>query len=131
MSNVNLEHLTDELFINNEELEYIDFYYNNIKKIDSNFFENLKNLKEIDLRKNLCIDQHFTIVEGNLEFNERDFCDCRAECEREAKTEVILKDSGYKDSLIVLFFIYLGYSLMLLGVLLTFYTTIKSICHKT
>jgi hypothetical protein len=50
-----LQSLSDQLFVNNPDLIYIDFFNNEINSIHPNFFDGLQKLKLIDFDYNLCI----------------------------------------------------------------------------
>lgn len=92
-SNVNLQHLPDGLFKYNEKLEYIDLYYNNIARIDLNVFTNLPRLREVDMRKNVCVDEQFIILKGNLSFMEEELFLCREPMEVTSETPMVHPDS--------------------------------------
>ena len=51
-----LEFLDDDLFEFNSKLTHVNFTSNKLKYVGENSFNNLKNLKQIDLNSNLCIN---------------------------------------------------------------------------
>lgn len=114
--NLNIEHLANDLFINNHKLEYIDLYYNNIKWIDQNVFRELKFLKEIDLRKNWCIDEDILIVDGTLSVLETKLSSCYGTC-------VTIKQLDIR-----LIVVACGYIIMFMGLLVVLALILKGCC---
>jgi Leucine-rich repeat (LRR) protein len=57
MKNNEIEEIPEGVFENLPNLKYLDLKSNKISKIHPNAFENLSKLKILDLRQNVCINE--------------------------------------------------------------------------
>ncbi len=68
---------------------------NNISKINPSFFDELHNLKQLDLTGNSCVNKNFVMSDGNLEEAKRDLADCFDNYHLEACNFVIMKNDYF------------------------------------
>ncbi len=65
---------------------------NNISKINPSFFDELRNLKHLDLTGNSCVSKNFVISNGNLEEVKKDLADCFDNYLQQACNFMIMKN---------------------------------------
>jgi Leucine-rich repeat (LRR) protein len=76
LSENNFTVLHPEIFRENLKLEKILMASSDISKIHPSFFDELRNLKHLDLSGNSCVNQSFVIFDGNLEGVKIGLTDC-------------------------------------------------------